>query len=125
MSTSVLIVDDCKTTRNLVGLYLKSEGFSLVQAEDGLEALEKLARSQVDLIITDINMPRMDGVALTRALKEDDAYRAIPVIMLTTESSDRERANGMAAGAVGYLVKPVAQPRLIQEVRRVLTAEAG
>jgi len=120
MSTSVLIVDDCKTTRNLVGLYLKSEGFSLVQAEDGLEALEKLARTQVDLIITDINMPRMDGVALTRALKEDDTYRAIPVIMLTTESSDKERANGMAAGAVGYLVKPVAQPRLVQEVRRVL-----
>lgn len=120
MATSVLIVDDCKTTRQLVSLYLKPEGYSLVQAEDGLEALEKLARSPVDLIITDINMPRMDGVALTRALKEDDAYRAIPVIMLTTESSDKERHNGLAAGAAGYLVKPVAQNRLVQEVRRVL-----
>jgi len=120
MATSVLIVDDSKTTRSLVGLYLKSEGFLLVQAEDGLEALEKLARNPVDLIITAINMPRMDGVALTRVLKEDDAYRPIPVIILTTESSDKERTNGLAAGAASYLVKPVAQDRLVQEVRRVL-----
>jgi two-component system chemotaxis response regulator CheY len=120
MATSILIVDDCKTTRSLVGLYLKSEGVTLLQAEDGLEALEKLARNSVDLIITDINMPRMDGVALTRALKSDDAYRAIPVIMLTTEQSDKERTNGLAAGAAGYLVKPVAQERLMQEVKRVL-----
>jgi two-component system chemotaxis response regulator CheY len=67
-------------------------------------------------------MPRMDGVALTRALKSDDAYRGIPVIMLTTEQSDKERSNGLSAGAAGYLVKPVAQERLMQEVRRVLQA---
>lgn|SRR5574341_383056 len=120
MAKSILIVDDCKTTRRLVGLYLKGEGYSLVQAENGLEALEKLAQGLVDLVITDMNMPHMDGVALTRSLREDAAFRSIPVIMLTTEAGERERQHSMAAGVATYLTKPVAQARLAQEVRRVL-----
>lgn len=120
MSKSILIVDDCKTTRRLVGLYLKGEGYSLIQAENGLEALEKLAQGPVDVIITDLNMPQMDGVALTRSLKQDDAFRAIPVIMLTTEGAEQERRNGLAAGAAAYLTKPVGKERLADEVRRVL-----
>lgn len=124
MGKSILIVDDCKTTRRLVGLYLKSEGYSLVQAENGLEALEKLAQGPVDLVITDMNMPHMDGVALTRSLKEDQALRSIPVIMLTTEGGERERQHGAAAGVATYLTKPVAQAQLAQEVKRVL-AETG
>ena len=120
MSKSVLIVDDCRTTRRLVGLYLKSEGYTLIQAENGLDALEKLAQGPVDLIITDLNMPQMDGVALTRSLKQDEAFRGIPVIMLTTEAADRERENGLSAGAAAYLTKPVGKDRLAEEVRRVL-----
>jgi two-component system chemotaxis response regulator CheY len=121
MGKSVLIVDDCATTRRLVGLYLKQEGFSLVQAENGIEALEKLARSSVDLVITDMNMPQMDGVSLTRALKQDQAYASIPVVMLTTEDAAIEREQGMAAGAAAYLVKPIKQQHLVQEVKRVLS----
>ncbi len=121
MSKSVLIVDDCATTRRLVGLYLKQEGFALVQAENGLEALEKLAQAPVDLVITDMNMPRMDGVSLTRALKQDQAYASIPVVMLTTEDAATEREHGMAAGAAAYLVKPVNQQLLVREVKRVLS----
>ncbi|TAJ32025.1 MAG: response regulator, partial [Nitrospirae bacterium] len=103
MSKAVMIVDDCATTRRLVGLYMKQEGYALVQAENGLEALEKLARSPVDLIITDMNMPQMDGVALTRSLKQDQTLGSIPVLMLTSEDADNERKNGLAAGAAAYL----------------------
>jgi len=125
MAKSILIVDDSKMTRRLVGLYLKSEGYSLIQAENGLEALEKLAQGQVDLIITGMNMPHMDGVALTRSLKQDKTLRSIPVVMLTTEAGEQERQSGLASGVSAYLIKPVAQARLAQEVRRVLAAEEG
>ncbi len=121
MSKSVLIVDDCATTRRLVGLYLKQKGFSLVQAENGLEALEKLAQASVDLVITDMNMPRMDGVSLTRLLKQDQAYASIPVVMLTSEDSAKEREQGIAAGVAAYLIKPVSQQLLVREVERVLS----
>lgn len=124
MSKSILIVDDCATTRRLVGLYMKQEGYALVQAENGLEALEKLARSPVDLIITDMNMPQMDGVALTRSLKQDQTLGSIPVLMLTSEDADNERKNGLAAGAAAYLTKPISHDRLVQEVRRLLGSVA-
>ena len=120
MEHSVLIVDDCLTTRRLVSMYLKSAGYSLVQAENGFDALEKLAQGPVDLIVTDMNMPRMDGVALTRALKQDPTLEAIPVLMLTTENAESERAKGVAAGVSAYLTKPVAQGRLLEEVRRLI-----
>lgn len=124
MSKAVMIVDDCATTRRLVGLYMKQEGYALVQAENGLEALEKLARSPVDLIITDMNMPQMDGVALTRSLKQDQTLGSIPVLMLTSEDADTERKNGLAAGAAAYLTKPISHHRLVQEVRRLLGSVA-
>ena len=125
MLKTVLVVDDSRTTRRLVGLYLKSEGYALVQAENGLEALEKLAQGPVDLIITNMNMPRMDGVTLTRSLKQDKALRSIPVVMLTTEAGEQERQSGLAAGVSAYLIKPVAQARLAQEVRRVLAESSA
>lgn len=120
MAGTILIVDDCLTTRKLVDLYLKPTGCAVVQAENGLEALEKLAREAVDLIITDMNMPGMDGVALTRSLKQDPALGGIPVLMLTTEDADKEREAGLAAGAAAYLTKPVTRERLVGEVRRLL-----
>ncbi|MEW6248562.1 MAG: response regulator [Nitrospirota bacterium] len=120
MVDTILIVDDCMTTRRLIAVYLKGEGYDLIQAVNGLEALEKLALRSVDLVITDINMPQMDGVALTRALKQDSALKRIPVLMLTTEHEERERQRGFDAGAEAYLVKPVTQEQLAQEVRRIL-----
>lgn len=125
MGKSILIVDDTKTTRRLVGLYLKGEGYFLIQAENGLEALEKLAQGQMDLIITGMNMPQMDGVALTRSLKQDKALRSGPVVMLTTEAGEQERQRGLASGVAAYLTKPVGQVHLAKEIRRVLAAEEG
>ncbi|MGH7230377.1 MAG: response regulator [Nitrospiraceae bacterium] len=121
MAKSVLIVDDCATTRRLVSLYLKREGYRPIQAENGLEALEKLAYGPVDLIVTDMNMPQMDGVALTRAVKDSPTLGAIPVLMLTTESTESERNHGISAGAAAFMTKPVTQERLAEEVRRLLT----
>ena len=120
MSKSVLIVDDCPFTRRLLSLYLAGEGYELFQAEDGLEALEQLARRPTDLVVTDVNMPHMDGLALTRALKTDPAYERIPVVMLTTETAETERVSGLEAGASRYLTKPVARGLLAAEVRALL-----
>jgi two-component system chemotaxis response regulator CheY len=120
MSKTVLIVDDCQTTRKLVGLCLKKMGYLLLQAENGLDALEKLARGPVDLVITDMNMPQMDGVALTSSLKQDQTLQGIPVLMLSSESAEKERESGLAAGAAAYLIKPVSQERLEQEVKKLL-----
>ncbi len=120
MSKSVLIVDDCPFTRRLLSLYLAGEGYELYQAENGLDALEHLARRPADLVVTDLNMPHMDGLALTRALKTDPAYERIPVVMLSTETAETERASGIEAGAARYLTKPVGRGPLAAEVRALL-----
>lgn len=125
MAETILIVDDCATTRRLLSVYLRQEGYELVHAVNGLDALEKLARRPVDVVITDMNMPRMDGVALTRALKEDPVFKYIPILMLTTEGEERERQQGLEAGAAAYLIKPVTQGQLAQEVRRTLTRRSS
>lgn len=120
MSKSVLIVDDCPFTRKLVSLFLTGDGCEVMEVEDGLDALEHLARRPVDLVITDINMPHMDGIALTKALKEDPAYRHIPVVMLTTESAEKDRAAGLEAGVARYLTKPICQGVLAAEIGALL-----
>ncbi len=117
---AILIVDDCATTRKLVALYLKPEGYGLLQAENGLDALEKLAQGPVDLIITDVNMPRMDGLTFTRSLKAHAALQSVPILMLTTEDGDAERRQGLAAGAAAYLTKPVSQGTLLAQVKDLL-----
>ncbi len=125
MGPAVMVVDDNPTTRHLIGLYLKRQGYGLLEAENGLEALEKLAQGPVDLIITDLNMPQMDGVAFTHAVKQDPVLGTIPVLILTSEDGAQERLNGLAAGAAAYLTKPVSPERLIQEVARLMVAPQG
>ncbi len=120
MSQSILVVDDCATTRKLITLYLRGGGYRLLQAENGFDALEQLAQGPVELVITDMNMPQMDGVELTKSLKKDEALKAIPVLMLTTETAEQERRAGLAAGAAAYLTKPVTQDRLMKEVLELL-----
>jgi two-component system chemotaxis response regulator CheY len=120
MPKTILLVDDCATTRRLVSLYLKSEGYHVIVAVNGLDALEHIGREPVDLVLTDLNMPLMDGVTLTQAMKQDRQISSIPILMLTTESSDNERQQGLQAGVAGYLVKPVSRQQLTQEVRRLL-----
>jgi CheY-like chemotaxis protein len=122
MAETILIVDDCATTRRLLSVYLRQEGYDLVHAVNGLDALEQLARRPVDLVITDLNMPQMDGVELTRTLKADPVLTGIPIVMLTTEGEERERQHGLEAGATAYLIKPVTQEQLAQAVRRTLAS---
>ncbi len=117
---NVLLVDDCRTTRKLLTYLLKGEMLNIIEAENGIDALEKLAKNDVDLVLTDMNMPQMDGIELIKSMKEDDAYRDLPVIMLTTEAADEERDRGMQAGASSYLTKPIGKEKLLEEIRKYL-----
>ena len=120
MSKNVMVVDDSFTTSKMLSFLLKGEGFNVVSAENGIDALEKLPFSNIDIIITDLNMPQMDGLELVNSLKKNPDYKEIPVIMLTTESEDSDKQKGFEAGASSYLIKPVPQDVLIKEVKKFL-----
>ena len=120
MKMRIMIVDDDSTTRKILGMYVRQKGFDVVMAENGFNALEKLAVETVNLIMTDLNMPNMDGIELIRNLKADPAYAAIPVVMVTTEADEEERAKAMAAGAEAYLVKPVTGDVVAEHVKNIL-----
>ena len=117
---SVLAVDDSASIRKLVTFTLEQAGFSVLQAEDGVEALE-LARDQtVSLVITDINMPRMDGITLIKELRELAPYRFVPILVLTTESATDTKMAGKLAGATGWIVKPFDPDILLQTIEKVI-----
>jgi two-component system chemotaxis response regulator CheY len=116
----IMIVDDCQTTRKLLGIYLKSKGFETVFAENGLDALEKLAANPVSMVITDLNMPYMDGIELVKNLRADPTWKNVPIIMVTTEADLVEKQKALAAGANEYMVKPVTADMVAQNVKEVL-----
>lgn len=116
----ILVVEDCPTTRALLGIYLRSSGHDVFFAENGLEALERLAADRPDLIMTDLNMPYMDGIELTRSLKSDPAWAYIPVIVITTEQDAEERERALTAGAQRYIVKPFTSDVVSQHIRQVM-----
>ncbi len=121
MSLTVLTVDDSRTMRDLLMAALSDAGFSVIQAEDGVHGLEVLqaqARAP-DVIVTDINMPRMDGFGFIEAVRADASRRAIPMLVLTTESDAAKKARARAAGATGWIVKPFQPEKLVDAVRRV------
>ncbi|HEY1102016.1 MAG TPA: response regulator [Burkholderiaceae bacterium] len=117
---SILAVDDSVSMRQMIAFTLAGAGYHVVEARDGVDALDKLRDCQVDLVLTDQNMPRMDGLALTRALRAEGQHRTVPILILTTESSDVMKQAGRAAGATGWLVKPFDPGRLIEVVRKVV-----
>lgn len=119
MRKRILTVDDSKTMRDMVSFTLKSAGFDVVEAEDGAKALDLLARTAVDAIITDINMPNMDGVTLVQRLRAQPKFKATPILILTTEGSDDKKAQGRNAGATGWIVKPFAPEKLLQVLNKV------
>jgi two-component system chemotaxis response regulator CheY len=119
MTKKALTVDDSKTMREMVAFSLKSAGFDVLEAEDGRAALQCLGGQKVDVIITDLNMPNMDGIELIRQLRADAAYRFTPILMLTTESDGAKKTLGKEAGATGWLVKPFNPDKLIETVRKV------
>lgn len=116
----ILVVDDCQTTRKILGLYLKAKGFDVVSAENGLDAIEKLASHDVNLIMSDLNMPFMDGIELVKTLKADPDMSHIPILMVTTEADPEERQKAMEAGASAYLVKPVTADTVALNIKEIL-----
>ncbi len=104
----------------MVVFTLRSEGYAVIEAADGQEGLDQAQRHTVDLVLTDLNMPRMDGLTLTRALRALPSYRTVPILMLTTESDDAMKMQGRAAGATGWLVKPFDPQKLLEVVKKVL-----
>ncbi len=121
MTKTILIVDDSKTVRNLVSFIMKKEGFGVVPAEDGLDGLEKLYASEgIDLIISDVNMPRMDGFSFIKTVREQEAYRDIPILVLSTEGQDKDIQEGMQLGVNMYMVKPAQPEKMVKNVKMLL-----
>jgi CheY-like chemotaxis protein len=116
----IMIVDDCQTTRKILSLYLKSKGFEIVTADNGLDAIEKLAAHAVNMILTDLNMPYMDGIELTKTIRSDPAWSSLPILMVTTEADPEERERARQAGANGYIVKPVTADSVTQNIKSIL-----
>jgi two-component system, chemotaxis family, chemotaxis protein CheY len=117
---SILAVDDSASMRKIVSFTLKCAGYEVVEAVDGEDAFDKANARPFDLVLTDQNMPKLDGIGLTRRLREHPEFMAIPILILTTESSDQMKQAGRAAGANGWLVKPFDPNRLVEVVRKVL-----
>ena len=118
-TTRILTVDDSASMRALLNHALSSQGFDVAQAEDGEVALEWLALNEVDVVITDINMPRLDGFGLIEKLRQGNRHRDRPILVLTTESSEEKKARAREAGATGWIVKPFDPEKLCAAVRRV------
>ncbi|WP_428312363.1 response regulator [Hydrocarboniphaga sp.] len=121
MSNRILAVDDSTSMRQMVSFTLSSAGFDVTEAEDGAVALEIARNQKFDLVLADVNMPNMDGLSLVRALRGLADYKFTPLLMLTTESTPEKKAEGKAAGATGWMVKPFVPEQLINTIKRVLT----
>ena len=117
---SILAVDDSASMRQMVAFTLKGAGYNVIEAADGQEALEKARTQHVDLVLTDQNMPRMDGISLVKALRTMHGFSGTPMLILTTESSDDMKAKGKAAGATGWLVKPFDPAKLLDVIKKVI-----
>src|SRR5271166_3907913 len=119
MSKVILTVDDSASIRQMVSFTLSDAGYTVIDAADGKDALTKLT-VPVNLVITDLNMPNLDGIGLIRNVRANSACKGIPIIMLTTESQESRKQEGKAAGATGWIVKPFTKQQLLAVVKRVL-----
>lgn len=122
MTKRILVVDDSETVRQVLQLSLGNAGFDVVEAEDGVDALSKLSEATVDMVITDLNMPNMDGIELIKEVRQNPGNRFMPIIMLTTESQPEKKQEGKSAGASGWIVKPFKPEQLLAVVRMVCPA---
>lgn len=119
MGKTILTVDDSRTMRQMLELALSDAGFVVVQAEDGIDGLEALERAKPDAIVTDINMPRMDGFGFIEGVRRHEIYRGVPILVLTTESDAEKKERARRAGATGWIVKPFDPTKLVTAIRRV------
>jgi len=120
MAKTVLTVDDSASIRQMVTFTLKSSGYTVIEAVDGQDGLDKAKANSVNLILTDQNMPRMDGLTLIKSLRALPQFQSTPILMLTTESNNAMKAQGKAAGATGWLVKPFDPQKLLEVVQKIL-----
>jgi two-component system chemotaxis response regulator CheY len=120
MTKTILIVDDSISIRQVVGMTLKGAGFNVIEACDGRDALNKCDGRKLNLIISDVNMPNMDGISFVSELKKQPSYRFTPVIMLTTEGSEDKKAAGKAAGAKAWVVKPFKAEQMLDAVNKLI-----
>ncbi len=118
--TKILVVDDSNSIRDMVCFTLKSAGYETVEANDGQQGLNKAKMGSFDLVISDVNMPNMDGITLCSELRKLPSFKFTPILMLTTESSGDMKQRGKAAGATGWLVKPFNPEKLIATIKRVV-----
>ncbi len=121
MTLHVLAVDDSRTMRGLLDHALREAGFHVRLAEDGVDGLERLAEATPDIVITDINMPRLDGFGFIEAVRRQRAFRSLPILVLTTESAPELKARARDAGATGWIVKPFDEQKLVDAIQRVTT----
>lgn len=119
MSKTIMVVDDSSSIRKVVTIALKGAGYDVIEASDGKEALSKLTGQKIDLIVSDVNMPNMDGITLVKEVKAHPDYKFTPIMMLTTESQDSKKQEGKAAGAKAWLVKPFQPPALLSAVSKL------
>ena len=118
--TKIQAVDDSASMRQMVSFTLQGAGYDVVEASDGQDAFDKAKRGQVDLVISDVNMPVMDGISLIRNLRTLPDYKFTPILMLTTESAADKKSEGKAAGATGWIVKPFNPDQLLNTIKKVL-----
>lgn len=120
MAKTIMIVDDSASLRQVVGIALKGAGYDVIEGRDGQDALSKLTGQKVHLIISDVNMPNMDGISFVTAVKQMPNYKFTPVIMLTTESDEAKKRQGQAAGAKAWVVKPFKPDTLLAAVQKLV-----
>jgi len=117
---NILIVDDSASVRQVVSITLRQAGYDVIEGNDGKDALSKLTGQKVHLIISDVNMPNMDGISLVKAVKQLPAYKFTPIVMLTTESQEAKKREGQEAGAKAWIVKPFKPDQLLGVVQKLV-----
>ena len=120
MAKTVLSVDDSSSIRQMVAFTLKGAGYEVIEAVDGQDGLDKAKGKTVDMVLTDQNMPCMDGLTLIKSLRAMPSYKSVPILMLTTESGDAMKEQGKAAGATDWLVKPFDPAKLLEVTKKVI-----
>jgi len=120
MAKTIMTVDDSNSVRQMVAFTLKQEGYDVIEAVDGLDALKKIQSAKVDLLITDLNMPNCDGLTLIKEVRAMANFKFLPILFLTTESSDEKKAQAKSSGATGWIVKPFKPEQLVSVVKKVL-----
>jgi len=120
MGKTILIVDDSASVRQVVGIALRGAGYEVLEGVDGMDGLTRLDGKKIHLIISDVNMPRMDGITFIKEIKKLAVYKFTPIIMLTTESGEKKKLEGQAAGAKAWVVKPFLPPQMLAAVAKLI-----